>query len=1076
MATIYAYSSNSIYCTYSLSISRNGSNVTITASGTIYGNGSSADNVHDLYAHFRYGVSPANTSNSTTYVSSYGNQIGSGVKVVSRPLNSNSIPTSGKSFTVSWNVISNDAITYNNCALFFSKSSTDCSEATNIPAYAFIGKKSNSLSANKLRYYTQNLSVGAGYTACTAPTSIIAKDKNGNNVSILPQNEKVIISWSGAKAGNNNAITKYRVFWKNGSAPTTSSYSGYEDVTTTSIEITLSEARGNNYYFKVQTIGTISGYNSEISSAYTTCKINQLPPAPNVVPSATVVPSSGGNINFLLNATDPDGQAIDFYYTIINDVTAEKIKIQNGGSIEVKNSQTYYFYSYDGLEYSPTFTEQTITLNEKPTISINITGSGTKYTSELLENTGYTNFYTKVLGTATLNKEIGNIYWYCRYATIPKTSETPIWTRIDLGINNSPYVFDLTLNNTLNKLNNIIYQIGALYNDSVEETDIIWDNTNFVIAPLPIIGDFINQFGKTNIEYSIPNYFYQNASIIGTKDSSITSIIVNINNNATISNISTISNYEEDGYFKINITGTIPNTEYELTFTINRVIGSIEKKFTAISVGLPLKDVGTTKQPLSSSDISPQSEILKPHTDSGTFYITLYNFFGTTIYNSVNTNYNGTENPSNCISFCLVKGTKELNITTNYSDISSNADLRFTCNKDFYEIANNSLGLDLEAINTVDLKVVFRDVFGQLHYITKTNYLTLDFREPFGDNSSLSLLLNNNPISILNKIQENDKIGIKFDWYAYNIQIATIQTYIYRSNTNVAPELNSTAWEKYQSNSNYQWTIDLGTEITATSTDRARYGSKTYTYTVGELNKSNYVFFKIETDINGQKRTFPSNKNELVGYTTQRHISIPDLKVASFSYDEKTKEIKYVHESYDSGGGNTPNDITDTSNGIIKLEIGLQYSTDFSSNTNIKYVNTTGGEADEFVSLFTYTNSMDIKEEQTSTAEHTLIFTKESWSYYNFRLVIKTTIGSVIKTSYSKEFTIYNLAPTVSYRKNQIGINTKPEDVAVGADGVIYIQATTDKKQIYIISSNHTIKISLEDGSIDGANIDCGTW
>ena len=167
MATIYAYSSNSIYCTYSLSISRNGSNVTITASGTIYGNGSSADNVHDLYAHFRYGVSPANTSNSTTYVSSYGNQIGSGVKVVSRPLNSNSIPTSGKSFTVSWNVISNDAITYNNCALFFSKSSTDCSEATNIPAYAFIGKKSNSLSANKLRYYTQNLSVGAGYTACT---------------------------------------------------------------------------------------------------------------------------------------------------------------------------------------------------------------------------------------------------------------------------------------------------------------------------------------------------------------------------------------------------------------------------------------------------------------------------------------------------------------------------------------------------------------------------------------------------------------------------------------------------------------------------------------------------------------------------------------------------------------------------------------------------------------------------------------------------------------------------------------------------------------------------------------------
>nr|DAH40308.1 MAG TPA: hypothetical protein [Caudoviricetes sp.] len=1076
MATIYAYSSNSIYCTYSLSISRNGNNVTVTASGTIYGNGSSADNVNDLYAHFRYGVSPENTNSPTTYVSSYGNQIGSGVKIVSRPLNSSSIPTSGKSFTASWNVISNDAITYNNCALFFSKSSTDCSEATNIPAYAFIGKKSSSLSANKLRYYTQNLSIGAGYTACTAPTLIIAKDKNGNNVSILPQNEKVVISWSGAKAGNNNAITKYRVFWKNGSAPTINSYTNYEDVTTTNIEITLSGARGNNYYFKVQTIGTISGYNSEISSTYTTCKINQLPPAPSVIPSATIVPSSGGNISFSLNAIDPDGQIINFYYATTNDTTTEKILIQNGGSIEVKNSQTYYFYSYDGLEYSSTFTEQTIVLNEKPTISIGVAGSGTKYTSELLENTDYTNFYTKILGTATLNKVVGNVYWYCRYATIPTINETPVWTKVDLGINNSPYEFDLTLNNTLNKLSNIIYQVGALYNDGIEETDIIWDNTNFVIAPLPVIGDFINQHGKTNIEYSIPNYFYQNASIIGTKDSSVTSIIVNINNNATVSNVSTVSNYEEDGYFKINITGTIPNTEYELTFTINRVIGSIEKKFIITSIGLPLKDVGAVKQPLSSSDISSQSEILKPHTDSGTFYITLYNFFGTTIYNSVNTNYDGTENPSNCISFCLVKGAKELSITTNYSDISSNADLRFTCNKNFYEIANNVLELDLETINTVDLKVIFKDVFGQLHYITKTNYLTLDFREPFSNNSSLSLLLNSNPISTLSKIQEKDEIGIKFNWYAYNIQIATIQTYIYRSNTNIAPELDSTAWEKYQNNSNYQWTIDLGTETSGASADRSRYGSKTYTYTVGELNKSSYVFFKIETDINGQKKTFPSNKNELIGYTTQRHVSIPDLKVASFSYDAKIKEIKYIHESYDSGGGNTPGDVTDTSNGITKLEVGLQYSTDFSSETNIKYIDTTGEETNDFVSLFTYTDSTNIKEEQISTAEHILSFTKESWSYYNFRLVVKTTIGSVVKTSYSKEFTIYNLTPTVSYRKNQIGINTKPEDVTVGADGVIYIQATTDKKQIYIISANHTIKISLEDGSIDGANIDCGTW
>lgn len=1080
MATIYAYSSNSIYCTYSLSISRNGSKVTVTASGTIYGNGSSADTNHDLYAHFRYGVDPANTNSATTYVKTngYGNQIGEGVKIVSRPLNSSSIPTSGKSFTASWSITTNDKVEYKNCALFLSKSSTDCSKATNVPAYAFIGKKSSSLSVNKLRYYTQNLSVGAGYTACTAPTSIMAKDTNNNSVSILPQNEEVLISWSGAKAGNNNAITKYRVFWKNGGAPTTSSYNGYKDVFTTSVKITMSGARGNNYYFRVQTIGTISGYNSEISSVYTTCKVNQLPSTPTVIPSASIVPSDGGNISFSLNATDPDGQTINFYYATTDDITAEKTEIQNGGSIEIKSSQTYYFYSYDGLEYSSTFTEQAITLNEKPAININVAGSGTKYTSELLENTDYTNFYTKVLGTATLNKEVGNVYWYCRYATIPATNETPTWTKVDLGINNTSYEFDLTLNNTLNKLSNIIYQVGALYNDGVEETDVVWDSTNFIIAPLPTIGDFINQYETSNIDYSTANHFYNQASVVATKDSSVTSIITNITNNAIVSTLSdTISNYKTNGYFKINITNTNINTVYTLTFTINRVIGSVTKTFTITSAGLPYKSGGTI---LTSSDISSQTNILKPYSDSGSFIIALYNFFETLSYSSAKKNYNGTELPTSCLSFDFIKGSKTLNIIPTYSDNSSASNLYFTYNRDFYktQLSNgkNPLELDLENTNNIDLRITFTDVFGQSYSLTKTNYLTLDFREPFSNNSSLSLLLNNNPISTSNKIQEKDEIGIKFDWYTYNIQVATIQTYIYRSDINVAPKLNSTAWEKYQNNSNYQWTIDLGTETTGVSADRTRYGSKTYTYTVGELNKSNYVFFKIETDINGQKKTFPSNRNELIGYTTQRHVSIPDLKVSSFSYDEEEKEIKYIHESYNSGGGNTPGDATDTSNGITKLEIGLQYSTDFSSSANIKYIGTNGGETDDFVSLFTYTNSTDIKEEQTSTAEHTLSFTKESWSYYNFRLVIKTTIGSVVKTSYSKEFTIYNLTPTVSYRKNQLGINTKPEDVTVGADGVIYIQATTDKKQIYIIGFNHTIKISLEDGSIDGANIDCGTW
>jgi hypothetical protein len=153
MPTIYSYTSNNITCTYTLSMSRSGSTITIKATGTIYGNGSSSDSNSDLYAHVCYNVSPANTGTGTTYVSSYGTKVGTGVKVVSKPLNSSSIPTGGKSFTATWTISDHPAaLTYSNCALFLSNSSSSASSAPG--AYGFIGKKDSSLSVNNLRYYT----------------------------------------------------------------------------------------------------------------------------------------------------------------------------------------------------------------------------------------------------------------------------------------------------------------------------------------------------------------------------------------------------------------------------------------------------------------------------------------------------------------------------------------------------------------------------------------------------------------------------------------------------------------------------------------------------------------------------------------------------------------------------------------------------------------------------------------------------------------------------------------------------------------------------------------------------------
>ena len=183
MAKIYAYTSNNIYCEYTMSIARSGTTVTLTVSGTIYGNGSSSDSTSGqaLYVQVRTGVSPTNTSGTTTYVSNYGTLLSwsstttvtgytgtnSNCMIASNttsnnlpPLNKTGFPTSGRAFTVTYTTTNGGAVSLDDVALFIFKSKTATTAPSN-GAYTFIGKKSSSLSGNQIRYVTQDLSVAA---------------------------------------------------------------------------------------------------------------------------------------------------------------------------------------------------------------------------------------------------------------------------------------------------------------------------------------------------------------------------------------------------------------------------------------------------------------------------------------------------------------------------------------------------------------------------------------------------------------------------------------------------------------------------------------------------------------------------------------------------------------------------------------------------------------------------------------------------------------------------------------------------------------------------------------------------
>lgn len=109
-----------------------------------------------------------------------------------------------------------------------------------------------------------------GYTACTAPTSV-SLSKN----TALPS-ESLTLSWSGAQAGLNNAISKYEVY-RAASASGTYTKLAETNASTRTLTVAAPAAAGS-YHYKVKAIGAVSGYSSGLSTASASVSVSVTAP------------------------------------------------------------------------------------------------------------------------------------------------------------------------------------------------------------------------------------------------------------------------------------------------------------------------------------------------------------------------------------------------------------------------------------------------------------------------------------------------------------------------------------------------------------------------------------------------------------------------------------------------------------------------------------------------------------------------------------------------------------------------------------------------------------------------------
>jgi hypothetical protein len=78
------------------------------------------------------------------------------------------------------------------------------------------------------------------------------------------------------------------------------------------------------------------------------------------------------------------------------------------------------------------------------------------------------------------------------------------------------------------------------------------------------------------------------------------------------------------------------------------------------------------------------------------------------------------------------------------------------------------------------------------------------------------------------------------------------------------------------------------------------------------------------------------------------------------------------------------------------------------------------------------------------------------------------------KNVYSNEQAAYNILPTVSYRKNLLGINAS--NLNTYNNAVVVIGEHSSKNIIYLVSSTGIKQINTSTGELDGFIVDCGEW
>ena len=895
---------------------------------------------------------------------------------------------------------------------------------------------------NSFSTYTDFSTPALLWTNCTPPSNI----QFSNNPSYLsPKDGSITVTWTPGADGIYNPINEYRAYYcfSSDARLPTEDDEYKEVISDTSARIPIKE-ENRGKYLRVG-VQARSKYNNTLSVFSIAIPVNSLPNSPSVSFTSKTVPStqtsvtitdiSPGNLNFgsksgsVWWARTSDGSKTKLSTNSLIDNTLS--------SLDQGSSKNYYFWTYDGFEYSSSYTTVTVTKNIKPVISVTGNAKETTYSkvSNQKENTVlevFSNFLSankNCFYDVKIKKYIapGSSSLLLTLIDNEKltTKETPLNRDIrSLGLPECKYYFEFTCRDEIEVGNSVT-------------------SGRYISPPLPTFSDdtTYNQFSDGNVPKNVPGTnstdFYQKLRFASSHydsylyDNGI--FRLDTGSNETISY--TVAKKKDSDTSPTKIF-------YDVTITSDLIPGQTYDFFPTLQLAGLTSSALVSRRRTPVLDPTPSSGstlYIKPFTDgwnraentpatsSKKISISKGSFAGGTLDDSFYNYYNIDKNSKWWKSEILISNNKKIDISTLPKTDSISGDY---CERNF-SITNSTFfdkipsGVSKTGILTCVLKNTITNRFKQT--ISKqSSIVTLDFNE--------------NP-EIISLIREGNNNLYLYEDYKLRLTY-TIKTFSYNEVIRYSCLINRKDGKGFVSYGNEG---NIQDDNPFPKFGIGRIFTNTIEVKIGEIQQSGECYFNM---------IFYDGNSTI--YSTKKAISCQRIKFVppTISFEKAT----YKKEGTNSYSVNCQYFISDYGYDLKQLDDKI-----FSIDKEILTLN------------------LSKKESITpSTGDAVFHLDKEIIDFEIGRLTLTTTIiyngHPITKISTSNDLIIYGITPTIAYRQNHLGINTS----TLQDDSILTIAPTSGRKIIYLqkYGSTDTFKINLATGALEGFifnfNIDCG--